>query len=280
MKYFITQALASTILLFRIINLSLNFIYNLRLILYFSLILNTSLLIKIGAAPFHFWFPEVIMGLSWINRSIILTWQKIAPIILLIYSNKTLTYLRFSIIICIIISGVIGNNQTNLRKIIAYSSINHIGWILASLMFLESIWSFYFLIYSIITLNITLIFKTLNIFHLKQLFILINNNFLIKLFFILNFLSLRGLPPFLGFLPKWLTIQIIINYRLISIAFIIIISTLITIFFYIQVTYRTMLLQINEINFIISLKNSFLLITLNLISLRGLVLITIMFNFI
>nr|QPN54163.1 NADH dehydrogenase subunit 2 [Maladera orientalis] len=280
MKYFITQALASTILLFSIIIMSINFMYNLQLNLYFSLLLNTALLTKMGAAPFHFWFPEIMMGLSWINSTIMLTWQKIAPMILLIYSNKTLIYLSLSIITCMLISGIMGNNQTNLRKIMAYSSINHIGWMLASLMFMESIWLFYFIVYSIITLNITLIFNILNIFHLKQLFMFMNNNFMIKLFFILNFLSLSGLPPFLGFLPKWLTIQTMINYELMSLTFIMIISTLMTIFFYIQITYSTMILQMNEINFMILFKNSFLLMSTNLISLSGLILMTIMFNFI
>nr|QPN54172.1 NADH dehydrogenase subunit 2 [Serica sp. NS-2020] len=280
MKYFITQALASTILLFSIITLSLNFMYNLELTLYLSLLLNSSLLTKMGAAPFHFWFPEVMMGLSWINSTIMLTGQKIAPMVLLIYSNKTLTYLSLSIISCMMISGIMGNNQTNLRKIMAYSSINHVGWMLASLMFMESIWLFYFLVYSLITINITSIFKILNIFHLKQLFMFMNNNFMIKLFFILNFLSLSGLPPFLGFLPKWLTIQTMINNNLMSLTFIMIISTLMTIFFYIQITYSTMLLQMNEINYAISFKNSFILMALNLISLAGLITMTILFNLI
>nr|UTE83803.1 NADH dehydrogenase subunit 2 [Tetraserica leishanica] len=280
MKYFITQALASTILLFSIIMLSINFMYNLEMNLYFSLMLNTSFLLKMGAAPFHFWFPEIMMGLSWINCSIMLTWQKIAPMVLLIYSNKTLNYLNLSIMACMLISGIMGNNQTNLRKIMAYSSINHIGWMLASLMFFESIWMMYFIIYSIITLNITLIFHKFNIFYIKQLFLFLNENFMMKLFFILNFLSLSGLPPFLGFLPKWITIQVMINNNMYITTFIMIIMTLMTIFFYLQITYSTLILQMNEINYSIKIKNNFMLMFINLLSITSLILMTIMFNFI
>lgn len=284
LKYFITQVIASTLLLFAIIMIitKTNSINNLEFEKFPILILNTALLTKMGAAPFHFWFPEVIEGLRWINCLIILTWQKIAPIILIIYNIKIIVFLTIIIFFSIIIRGIIGINQTRLRKIIAYSSINHIAWIISSIIFIETIWLIYFVIYSIITINIILIINKINSFYLKQLISLINLNPTIKIFFILNFLSLGGLPPFLGFFPKWITIQTIVENKITFLPFIIVIITLVTLYFYIRITFRTMLINTNEINwnnFINSKKSrNTTIISLNLISLLGLTLITILFN--
>lgn len=279
LKYFITQALASTLLLFSIIILSINFLY-FNLNFYFTLILNTSLLTKMGAAPFHFWFPEVIDGLNWTTAFIILTWQKIAPIVLITYFNQSIQYFVLIIIFRIIISGIIGLNQTSLRKIIAYSSINHIGWIIRTILISEIVWIYYFCIYFFIIFNIVIFFKIFNIFHLKQFFILINHNFLLKFFFILNFLSLGGLPPFLGFLPKWITIQTLIYRNIIILPVIITLITLITLFIYLRITFSSVLLNSNDLAFYTSppIKINLILI-FNFITLISLIFSTILFNF-
>nr|ALO77077.1 NADH deshydrogenase subunit 2 [Hybosorus sp. HYB02] len=279
MKYFITQAMASTLLMFSMIMLSMNFIYNIQLNTYLLYIMNTSLLIKMGAAPFHFWFPEVMEGLSWENSTIMLTWQKIAPMVLIMYSNKTPFYLMFSIILSSIISGIMGVNQISLRKILAYSSINHIGWMLAAILFLESIWFFYFIIYTLITVSIILIFKTLNVFLLTQLFSSTLNNPTIKMSFMINFFSLGGLPPFLGFFPKWLTIQALIENGVYSMTIILIITTLMTLFFYVRLILSTFIIKTNEMNLInVPLINSTMIWMINFITLIGLMISTISFS--
>lgn len=280
LKYFIIQTIASTLLLFSIIIISMKFIYQINLITYFNLIFNTSLFIKIGAAPFHFWFPEIIEGLNWLNAIIILTWQKLRPIVLLTYSNTTSIYLILTIIFRIIIRGIIGLNQTRLRKIIAYSSINHIGWIISSIILIEIVWFYYFIIYCIITINIRIIFIKLNVFHINQLYISINYHILLKLFFALNFISLGGLPPFLGFFPKWLTIQTLIQRNMYSIAFIIILITLITLFFYLRITFSILLLRKSVLTFYTQPKiDTNYIIAFNFITLLRLIFVTLIFNF-
>lgn len=231
-----------------------------------------------GAAPFHAWFPEVIEGLNWWNCLIILTWQKITPIILLIYNYQIITYFFFIVIFCTLIRGLLGLNQLRIRKILAYSSINHIGWIIARIINFQLIWLIYFLIYSIITLNIILILKFLNVFFLKQLFNILNYNKTLKIFFILNFLSLGGLPPFLGFLPKWLVINNLIQNNFWLIRFLLIIFTLITLFFYIRITFSTLLINTNESLIYFTKKVKFLLFFFNLVSLMGLISCTLIFN--
>nr|AML26781.1 NADH dehydrogenase subunit 2 [Scarabaeidae sp. BMNH 1274752] len=279
MKYFISQTLASMILLFAIIMMSMNFMYNINMNYYFTMILNTALFLKLGAAPFHFWFPEVMEGLNWNNCFIMLTWQKIAPMILIMYNSMNTMYMSIIIIISSIISGIMGMNQISLRKIMAYSSINHISWMLSSLMFMETIWFYYFIIYSIINFNIIIIFKKMNLFYIKQLINSMNNLIMIKFFFILNFLSLAGLPPFLGFMPKWLTIQILIDNNFYSMIFILIIMTLMTMYFYLRIIMSTILLSSNKITLKNNLKiNMNYINMINFITITSLIFITIFFN--
>lgn len=272
LKYFITQALASTILLFSIILILNNFSFIFNLKRNIILIFNSALLTKIGAAPFHFWFPEIIEGLSWWNCLILLSWQKITPIVIFIYNIYFPWFIVSVIIFRILIRGIIGFNQTRIRKILAYSSINHIAWILAAILLIETTWLTYFLIYTIISINIILIFNLLNIFYLKQLLTSINNDLSVKFFFVINFLSLGGLPPFLGFLPKWITIQNLIENELPILTFFMVILTLLTLFFYIRLTYRTLTINLSEPNFSIKSKiNQFWIFWINLISLISLI---------
>nr|ARH54845.1 NADH dehydrogenase subunit 2 [Agathidium nigripenne] len=278
LKYFLVQALASTILMFSLILMSkfqmfLIIKYNNSLMIMF----NSALLMKMGAAPFHFWFPEIMEGLSWMNCLIMLTWQKIAPMMLLIMKNTMffMTIIMFSMLI----SGIMGLNQISMRKILAFSSINHIGWMLTSILFMKSIWLLYFIVYSIISINMITMFNKFNIFNMNQLFNLLNKNKILKFCFMLNFLSLSGLPPFLGFVPKWMTIQLAINNQMYLFTLIIVIMTLFTMFYYIRLMLNTLLMNSNSIknlNFIS--KNMFSIFFFNFISLTSLILITISFN--
>nr|YP_009995910.1 NADH dehydrogenase subunit 2 [Spondylis buprestoides]QNQ64861.1 NADH dehydrogenase subunit 2 [Spondylis buprestoides] len=278
LKYFITQALASTILLFSVIfllKMTEFLIWNMN---YWMLIIfNSSLLLKVGAAPFHAWFPEVMEGLNWINCLIMLIWQKIAPMMLLMY-NFQMSYLFYMIIISSFIGGIFGLNQMSLRKIMTYSSINHISWMLASMMNSQTIWFIYFMIYSVITINIILIFWILNIFYMKQLLLMFNYNKNLKFFFILNFLSLGGLPPFLGFFPKWLTINNLIQNYFYSISFLLIIFTLITLFFYLRIMFSSLLINMNETLIFFNKKIYYTVLFFNFLSLIGLLSCTFIFN--
>nr|ATN23478.1 NADH dehydrogenase subunit 2 [Bruchus sp. EMHAU-15071302] len=279
MKYFITQTLASLILLFSII-LMLNFSeflpQNSENLL--SMILNSSLLLKTGAAPFHAWFPEVMEGLSWLNCLIMLTWQKLAPMVILMYNLNLTLFFSWIIIISSLVGGIMGLNQISLRKIMAYSSINHIAWMLASMMSFTSIWFFYFIIYSIISFNLISIFWYFNLYFSKQLFLIFSSSKLFSFFFSLNFLSLGGLPPFLGFLPKWLTVNYLINEKFYFLTLILIVSTLITLFFYIRLTFSAFMIAKNEVILKLSFKNNYVLIFINFFALIGLLACTLILN--
>nr|YP_010713131.1 NADH dehydrogenase subunit 2 [Cadrema minor]WDA94010.1 NADH dehydrogenase subunit 2 [Cadrema minor] len=255
LKYFLTQALASSILLFSFILMMIcqNFeIYNLLNSSNFSnLMIFSSLLLKTGAAPFHFWFPNIIEGLSWMNCFILMTWQKIAPFMLMSYLINEIMML-----VCAILSvmfGALGGlNQSLLRKLMAYSSINHLGWMISSLMLNENMWLIYFMFYTFLTFNMVYMFNIWKIFHINKMFSLFSQSKPLKFMMMFNLLSLGGLPPFLGFIPKWLIInQLTINNQLL-LTFILISFTLITLYFYLRICYSGFMLNNYELNWILN----------------------------
>nr|QAY82067.1 NADH dehydrogenase subunit 2 [Hyphasis sp. REN-2018] len=247
LKYFIVQSLASMMILFSIImSMNMNEFIPQNSNYWFAMILNSALMTKLGIAPFHFWFPEVAEGLNWLNNMILLTWQKLAPMILIMYNFNMTFYMSIIIIISTITGSIMGINQISLRKILVYSSITHMAWMLASMMSMKMIWTIYFIIYTLMTIMIIVMFNNLNIFYLKQLFLNFNQNKNIKMLFIYNFLSLGGLPPFIGFLPKWLTINFLINNNFYILSFFLILFTLITLYFYIRITFTTLTFNMKE----------------------------------
>lgn len=242
-KYFLTQTLASIIFLFSSILYITKFAFFSSInISYENIIINLTLIIKLGAAPLHFWFPNIIENLSWINSLILITWQKLAPLTILFYTHFNNIFIFF-IISSALVGAIGGLNQTSLRKLLTFSSINHIRWILIANLYRNFLWLFYFLIYSIISISIIIIFQNYNLFFINQIFLFNNNNIIIKFCLFLSIFSLGGLPPFLGFLPKWLIIENIIKSNFFFLTFIIIIINLITLFFYARLTYSTFILN-------------------------------------
>nr|YP_010693828.1 NADH dehydrogenase subunit 2 [Tachina lateromaculata]WCD42058.1 NADH dehydrogenase subunit 2 [Tachina lateromaculata] len=255
LKYFLTQALASSVLLFSIILLLLN---SMKINYYYSMemMIISSLLLKSGSAPFHFWFPNVMEGLSWTNALILMTWQKIAPLMLISY-----IIMKPLIIITIIFSSMIGAlgglNQTSLRKLMAYSSINHLSWMLAAMYNSNLLWMIYFLFYSFLTFSMIFMFNMFKISYINQLFSLLFYSKNMKFFLFFNLLSLGGLPPFLGFFPKWIVIQsLTLNNQLFLLTFMVM-MTLITLYFYMRLSYSAFMLNYYENNWMInSIYNS------------------------
>nr|QLY89714.1 NADH dehydrogenase subunit 2 [Xylophagus ater] len=281
LKYFFIQAIASSILLFAIIlsMIKINFIFEMKMFNYTNFMLMSSLLLKMGAAPFHFWFPGVMEGLSWMNNLILMTWQKIAPIMLISY--LMINHMNLIIIFSIIIGSLGGLNQTSLRKIMAFSSINHLGWMLAAMVSSENLWMCYFAFYCFLSFILIYFFNLFNLFHLNQLFNLFFNSKTMKFTLMMNLLSLGGLPPFLGFLPKWLVIQYLTFNNQLFLITLMVTMTLITLYFYLRMSYSAFMLNYFENNWIICNNfNNFnfkIYLILSFISLFGLLIISLLF---
>nr|YP_009743771.1 NADH dehydrogenase subunit 2 [Parallelia stuposa]QIE12502.1 NADH dehydrogenase subunit 2 [Parallelia stuposa]UIF93642.1 NADH dehydrogenase subunit 2 [Parallelia stuposa] len=277
LKYFLTQSIASINFLFSIL-MKMMLLKNFELNFFLSIMINSSMLMKMGASPFHFWFPNIVEGLSWFNNFILMTWQKITPMIILsYYFNKN--FILMIIMLNAIIGALGGLNQTSLRKIMAFSSINNLSWMLSSILISENLWLFYLIMYSFMISILCSTFYFLNVFFINQLFIN-NMNSLIKINLLINFLSLGGLPPFIGFFPKWIIINFLIMNQMYFLTFILIMMSLILLFFYIRIIYSTFMFNYFKMKwFKIYIKNNkFTLINIfSFFSLSGMILSTFFF---
>lgn len=279
-KYFLVQAMASRLFLFTSIILTVQYSYFVTETNFInSFILCSALLLKIGAAPFHFWLPEVIRGINWKINFIILTWQKLAPIIIIYQIIPNPLYFSCIIILSSVIRGIQGLNQTCFRKIIAYSSINHTSWILARILFSLSLWITYFTVYTVINLRIILLIKNFNIFNITMLRKFFSSNKIKKFIFLLRFLNLGGLPPFLGFLPKWIVILNLTHTNFLFLTALIIIFTLITLYFYLRLTISTFSINSEEslVNFFFNIN--YFRIIINIFSLIRLAIYSLLTNY-
>nr|NP_112421.1 NADH dehydrogenase subunit 2 [Tetrodontophora bielanensis]AAK30940.1 NADH dehydrogenase subunit 2 [Tetrodontophora bielanensis] len=259
-KYFLTQAMASVLIIFSsIMMFSNNTMNSLTLI---SMLILLALSIKMGAAPFHFWLPQIIQTAQWPQIILILTWQKIAPMMLLMFTKSNLS--KIIIYFCCIV-GVIGAiNQTSIKKILAYSSILHTGWMISAAMSSENIWSFYFILYSTISISLMTPMASLNLSSVKELFFLQMNQ-LSSYLLLLSLLSLAGIPPLLGFAMKMITLISLMSVMLDKLIIVLLImSSLISLYYYLRIMYSSMLAtpkfnKINKINFMKTPINSFVL---------------------
>nr|YP_009590304.1 NADH dehydrogenase subunit 2 [Alcidodes juglans]QBM10391.1 NADH dehydrogenase subunit 2 [Alcidodes juglans] len=279
MKYFMTQVAASAILLIAIIVHTSSTPSNMELSMKSSIMIDVMLMMKLGVAPMHFWFPEVMKGSTWEVAYVLMTWQKIAPMIVLVHTSHSPVFISIFIIFSSLITSLQGINQTCLRKIMAYSSINHVSWMVATMINSMTIWYYYFVIYSLINLNIIMILKNHNVFDMNQLSALFNFNKKMKYLFMLNFLSLGGLPPFLGFLPKWLSVSFMVTNNHYVLVTALIIFTLISLYFYIRVSFSSYTIKSEESLIKIFNKILFFHFFINLLSLMGLILASFLTTF-
>nr|YP_007025671.1 NADH dehydrogenase subunit 2 [Thalassina kelanang]AEW68310.1 NADH dehydrogenase subunit 2 [Thalassina kelanang] len=233
LKYFLIQALGSSMILLSASFLPLQANFAL-------LILLLALMLKLGAAPFHFWFPQIMEGLSWPTALMLMTIQKISPMILISYLTKydQTNYMLIQLaMLSSIIGGMSGINQTLLRKILAFSSINHMGWMLIALTMSETCWLYYFTLYCLTSISVALLFNQQKLSHISQLLNFKSQQASINLLNFLTLLSLGGLPPFIGFLPKWITIQELCSNNMLLPLMILLMSTLLTLYFYLRLTF-------------------------------------------
>nr|AJT35524.1 NADH dehydrogenase subunit 2 [Phrixothrix hirtus] len=280
-KYYLIQTISSSLIMMCIIieSLQKNFFMNMKLESKIMILMNLGLLTKMGTAPFHFWLPEVVEGINWMNTFLILTWQKIAPSIIIMMNAEFNLILLTMILISMVMSGVSSLNQNSMRKILAYSSINHMGWMLSSMFIFQNIWLIYFCIYMILMTCFISILNYFKIFFINQLNN-INSNVYTKMLILINLLSMGGILPFIGFFPKWLIIQALIENKMIILSLMTTILALIMIYIYIRISLSVMTMSSKKTKWLMIKKNynSMLISIVNLIIMVSLILSTISFN--
>uniref|UniRef100_G9FMY9 NADH-ubiquinone oxidoreductase chain 2 n=1 Tax=Platyrhinoidis triseriata TaxID=740705 RepID=G9FMY9_9CHON len=241
-KYFLTQATASALLLFAgTMNAWLTGQWNITEMInpMSTTLITIALALKIGLAPLHFWLPEVIQGLNLITGLILSTWQKLAPFAILLQLHHLLNsnLLLTMGISSIIIGGWGGLNQTQLRKILAYSSIAHLGWMITILHYAPNLTLLNLTLYIIMTTSMFLLFNTLNCTKINSIASSTTKSPLLTIIALTTLLSLAGLPPLSGFIPKWLILQELTKQDLALPATIMALATLLSLFFYLRLSY-------------------------------------------
>nr|ADU54717.1 NADH dehydrogenase subunit 2 [Dosidicus gigas]ADU54892.1 NADH dehydrogenase subunit 2 [Dosidicus gigas]ADU54929.1 NADH dehydrogenase subunit 2 [Dosidicus gigas]ADU54997.1 NADH dehydrogenase subunit 2 [Dosidicus gigas]ADU55262.1 NADH dehydrogenase subunit 2 [Dosidicus gigas] len=240
MKYFIIQSMSSSILI-----ISSVLMYNNTLSWYsmftdstFSLMIILSLVLKLGGAPLHFWMPSIAKQMSWSILFMMLTWQKLAPLLMLSLVNSNLMVVMLISMASTIVGSIMALNQTNIQLIMTYSSISHLGWMLSMITINSSLTMMYFFNYIMISMPLmNMLSMTLG----NHLFMLTQQTKMNNMIPISLILSLGGLPPLLGFMSKLIILISLIEMKLMMLAMFMFVGTLISLYFYLNMSLMLMI---------------------------------------
>nr|AAT37200.1 NADH dehydrogenase subunit 2 [Desmognathus folkertsi] len=244
-KYFLIQSMASALLLFATM---LNAWYTGKWTIVDMetqtsiLLLMVALMTKLAIAPFHMWLPDVIQGLDLMTCLILSTWQKLAPMTLMIQMSSEIntTLLLLLGTLSLLVGGWGGLNQPQLRKMMAYSSIAHLGWMIIVMSYLPTLTLLNLMIYLLLTTSMFLMMMEFLSTNINKMASSWMKNMTLTLMMIIILMSLGGLPPLSGFMPKWLILEEIIKQN-IPLATMAVMATLLSLFFYLRLSYMTSL---------------------------------------
>nr|AUR45341.1 NADH dehydrogenase subunit 2 [Edolisoma tenuirostre heinrothi]AUR45382.1 NADH dehydrogenase subunit 2 [Edolisoma tenuirostre rooki]AUR45383.1 NADH dehydrogenase subunit 2 [Edolisoma tenuirostre rooki]AUR45399.1 NADH dehydrogenase subunit 2 [Edolisoma remotum ultimum] len=241
-KYFLVQATASTLVLFSsMTNAWHTGQWDITQLTHPTscLIMTAAISMKLGLAPFHFWFPEVLQGSSLTTGLLLSTLMKFPPITLLYMTSQALntTLLTTMAILSAALGGWMGLNQTQTRKIMAFSSISHLGWMTIIIIYNPKLALLNFYLYSLMTAAIFLTLNSIKALKLSTLMTAWTKTPSLSAILLLALLSLAGLPPLTGFLPKWLIIQELTKQDMAPAAVVISLLSLLGLFFYLRLAY-------------------------------------------
>nr|YP_001586110.1 NADH dehydrogenase subunit 2 [Phoenicopterus roseus]YP_009166041.1 NADH dehydrogenase subunit 2 [Phoenicopterus ruber]AAQ23468.1 NADH dehydrogenase subunit 2 [Phoenicopterus ruber]ABO93071.1 NADH dehydrogenase subunit 2 [Phoenicopterus roseus]AKZ30033.1 NADH dehydrogenase subunit 2 [Phoenicopterus ruber] len=253
-KYFLVQAAASALVLFSsMINAWSTGQWDITQLTHpmSCLLLTAAIAMKLGLVPFHFWFPEVLQGTSLTTALLLSTLMKLPPITILFLTSPSLnpSLLTTMAIASAALGGWMGLNQTQTRKILAFSSISHLGWMVIIIIYNPKLTLLTFYLYSLMTATVFLTLNTTKVLNLSTMMTSWTKSPMLNATLMLALLSLAGLPPLTGFLPKWLIIQELTKQEMTTAATIIAMLSLLGLFFYLRLAYySTITLPPNSTN--------------------------------
>nr|ABO33398.1 NADH dehydrogenase subunit 2 [Sitta carolinensis] len=238
-KYFLVQAAASALVLFSsMTNAWHTGQWDITQLTHPTscLILTSAIAIKLGLVPFHFWFPEVLQGSPLTTGLLLSTAMKFPPITLLFMTSQSLnsTLLTTMAIMSTALGGWMGLNQTQTRKILAFSSISHLGWMAIIITYSPKLALLNFYLYTLMTAAVFLTMNSMKVLKLSTLMTSWTKSPALSTTLLLTLLSLAGLPPLTGFLPKWLIIQELTKQEMPLMATMISLLSLLSLFFYLR----------------------------------------------
>nr|QHV34320.1 NADH dehydrogenase subunit 2 [Gessius sp. 'rufidorsus'] len=242
MKYFIVQSISSMIVMFSLMMIMMN-------INLFMMIMLSSLIMKMGGAPFHNWVVSTIDGLHYESVFMLLVIMKISPLMMTSFMNLNL--MMFSSL-SLIIGSINGLNQSSIIKLMTFSSIYNLGLMLYSLS-MNSIWIMALIIYSFILTSFLILLKKFKFNYINQM-VFNNSSKFSKILIIIPLLSLGGMPPFLGFQMKMMIFELMmLNNNLLLIS-IMVFSSLVIMYFYLNMIVSSLMFSSISMKFMSNKK--------------------------
>uniref|UniRef100_UPI0031F3FC44 NADH dehydrogenase subunit 2 n=1 Tax=Taiwanaptera montana TaxID=3135762 RepID=UPI0031F3FC44 len=227
MTYFLSQSMGSMIMLFSMM-MTMNTMRPPSMVenIIKSMIM-ISMMIKMGIPPMHVWLVKTMESMNWNACLMLMTWQKMAPMSVMVQMNSV-PIMSPMLMVATTMGAMGGINQTSMRSIMAYSSMIHTSWMMLLSKYSNK-WMMYMLAYSTMTYMMCNLMNSEKIYMINQFTETSNTT---KLMLTINMLSMGGMPPFLGFMPKWMTIQTVITTNdKMTLVFMTVMS-LITLFYY------------------------------------------------
>nr|UEP15868.1 NADH dehydrogenase subunit 2 [Thrips setosus] len=238
MIYFLIQSVSSSIVIICVSFNSKDF-KSLTMMMIFL-----AIFVKLGMFPFHIWMICTIEGMSWNLAFFMMTLQKIIPISILMLFIHQETIIMFCLLNSFIVAFS-GITMFSMRKIMGFSSINHLSLMLMAMVLSKKTFKMYFFIYSFMTYTSTKIMKKTNTNFLFQTLTIFKSNKLNNLVFLILFLSMAGIPPLLGFMPKLMTILIMMKSNMFTTVFLVLIFNTLSTFFYLRISINNILMNLN-----------------------------------
>lgn len=268
MKYFVLGALASGLLLYGMsmiygitgsldlndIDQTLKMIDKQNIILTFGLVfIVTGIAFKLGAVPFHMWLPDVYQGSPAPVTLFVGSLPKIAAFALItrILMNGLLElsdqWEGMLIILCILslaIGNIVAIAQTNIKRMLAYSTISHVGFLMLGVIAGSregfSAAMFYTLVYALMatgTFGIVVImskmgFEAEKLEDYKGLY---KKSPLLSLMMMILMFSMAGVPPTVGFYAKLSVLSAVVSHDLVWLAVVAVFFSVIGAFYYLRI---------------------------------------------
>jgi NADH-quinone oxidoreductase subunit N len=213
--------------------------------------LLAGLAFKISAAPFHFWSPDVYQGSPTVITAFMSTIVKIAAfagfyrLFITCFSDVSFQWtgvMKALVILTLLIGNITAVFQKNVKRLLAYSSISHAGYLLITLVALDEkgfdLILYYVFSYSVATLGAFTILHLLSPDEeevtVESFYGLAGKNPFLAFMMTISVLSLAGIPPLAGFIAKYMIFSQAIEHGYLGVVLLAVFTSLVGVYYYFQ----------------------------------------------
>nr|BCH36385.1 NADH dehydrogenase subunit 2 [Acanthaster planci]BCH36407.1 NADH dehydrogenase subunit 2 [Acanthaster planci]BCH36418.1 NADH dehydrogenase subunit 2 [Acanthaster planci] len=245
-KYFLVQSVSAAVILNVVVIqawFSSSWLVGQPLLSVSSVLITLAVGLKLGLFPCHYWFPDVVQGVGFLEGLVLSTWQKLAPFSVLVYviNSVDIRALVCLGVLSVLIGGWGGLNQTQVRKILAFSSVAHMGWICSTVGYSVNAGCIMLLVYVITNSSVFLIASEFDLKTLSHVGRLSYFSLGGSAGMVLGVLSLGGLPPLFGFLIKFVSLKCLLESGSILASGFLVAGSLLSLFYYLRVSFNSSL---------------------------------------